>query len=186
MKLIINKNIALSVILGIVAVLIIGKITPVYVDPVIKLVISKNRVHIANIKQERDIEFTREVMIDEINLVDKSRFRHPRLGEIGYADQFFVDIEKEFTVKKSGQYQFNIGSDDGFTASIDDQFLCEFTGDRPLVIDSCPVNLTAGKHKFKLSYFQGFGNAGLSVEYIKTGSDKAYFFGDSSKFMDFD
>lgn len=186
MNLTINKNTVFSVVLGIVVILIIGKITPIHVDEVIKLVISKNRTSISNIHQTRDIEFSKEVMVDELNLSEKSRFRHAKLGEIGYAYDFFVDIEKQFTVKTAGQYRFNIGSDDGFTASIDGKPLCEYAGDRPFTMESCLVDLTAGKHQFKLSYFQGYGNAGLSVEYMKTTNNKTYFFGENSKHVKFE
>jgi hypothetical protein len=185
MKLSMNKNSILSILLAVVAVAIIWRITPVYVDPVVKLVISKNRAHIGTIHQPRDIEISKEVMVDNLNLHEKSRFRHPKLGEIGYGDQFFVDVNHEFTVKKPGRYRFNIASDDGFSAAIDGKLLCEFQQDRPFTMESCPVNLTAGKHQFKLSYFQGYGQSGLTVEYMNTDDNKSYFFGKDSKHIAF-
>ena len=41
MKLTMNKNTALSILLAVVTVVILWRITPVYVDPVIKLTIIK-------------------------------------------------------------------------------------------------------------------------------------------------
>lgn len=180
------KNTAFSILLALVVIAILYRITPPSVDPVITLVISKNRTDIHNIHQVRNIEFSREVMVDELNLSNENRFRHPKLGNIGYADRFFVDINKEFNVKSSGKYLFRIGSDDGFSAKINGKLLCEFVGDRPFSMQNCPVSLPAGTHSFELSYFQGFGNSGLSVEYKKAGGDKLRFFGDNSKYIRFD
>ncbi len=185
MKLTMNKNTALSILLALVTVVILWRITPVYVDPVIKLTIIKNRAQITNINQPRDVEFTKEVMVDNLNLYDKSRFRHDKLGDIGYYDQFFVDVEHEFTVKVAGQYRFNIASDDGFTAAIDDKPLCEFQRDRPFSMQSCPVTLSEGKHRFRFSYFQGYGQSGLTVQYLHNTDSKTYYFGDDSKYMRF-
>jgi len=186
MKLSINKNIALSIILGIFTLLIINRITPPWIDPVIKLTISKNRVGINNIHQERNIEFTKEVMVDVLDLAHKSRFRHSRLGDIGYVDNFFVDISKSFTVKTAGKYRFNVSSDDGFSLSIDGKRLCEHVGDRPLTLQSCPLELSKGEHQFELIYFQGFGNAGLKVDYLNELDKKVYVFGENSKHLNFD
>lgn len=185
MKLALNKNSSLSILLALVIIAILWRITPIYVDPVITLVISKNRAQISTLHQPRDIEMSREVMVDNLNLYEKSRFRHPKLGEIGYGDQFFVDVNHEFTVKVAGQYRFNIASDDGVSVVIDGKLLCEFQQDRPFTMQSCPISLTAGKHQFKLSYFQGYGQSGLTVEYMNTTDDKSYFFGDDSKYMAF-
>lgn len=180
------KNTAFSVLLAVIVIAILFRITPPSVDPVVKLVISKNRTDIHSINQPRNIELSREVMVDELNLSNQNRFRHPELGNIGYADRFFVDINEEFTVKRTGQYLFKIGSDDGFSAKINGKALCEFSGDRPFTVQNCPVSLQAGTHTFELSYFQGFGNAGLSVEYKKAGGDKMRYFGDSSKYISFE
>lgn len=185
MKLTMNKNTALSILLAVVTAAILWRITPVYVDPVIKLTIIKNRAQISNIHQPRNIEFTKEVMVDNLNLYHKSRFSHAKLGDIGYQDHFFVDVEHEFTVKMAGRYRFNIASDDGFTAAIDGNPLCEFDRDRPFSMQSCPVTLTAGKHTFRLSYFQGYGQSGLTVQYMSTTDSKAYYFGDDSRYMRF-
>lgn len=181
-----NKNTVFSALLAVVAVAIIARVIPPSVDPVVKLIISKNRVPVRNIHQTRNIEMSREVMVDKVQLIEKNRFRHPELGQLGYGENFFVDINQEFSVKQSGQYVFNIGSDDGFTASIDGERLCEFSGDRPYTVMSCPVNLSAGKHRLELSYFQGYGNSGLTVEYAKRGDQKMRYFGENSKYVSFD
>src|SRR5690606_16816321 len=150
-----------------VCVAIVVRIIPASVDPVIKLVISKNKISIKDIQQHRDIETTKEVMVDVLNIAEQNRFKHPTLGEIGYGNDFFVDIDVPFTVTEGGQYQFIVASDDGFSLSIDEKPICQFRGSRPISNQTCNINLTKGAHNFKLSYYQGYGNAGLRVQHTK-------------------
>ena len=181
----INKNSVFSILLAIVIGAIINKIIPPHVTPVFTMVVSKNRISIVDIHQVRDIEMHKTVMIDRINLADKSRFRHPKLGDLGYNGDFFADIEAPFSVKVAGDYTFYVSSDDGFILSVDNQKLCEWTHDRPLSTSTCHVKLSAGSHNFTLNYFQGYGNAGLIMSYANTSSGKQYLAGDDSKFIEF-
>lgn len=181
-----NKNTVFSALLATVVVLIAIRITPVSVDENVKIVISKNRTNITNIYQQRDIERTKTVMIDKVNLLVKSRFAHPKLGNIADAsDDFFVDIDQTITVKNADSYRFLIGTDDGFSLNIDGKLICEHLGDRPYSIQTCLTHLTEGKHQFQLSYFQGFGNSGLTVEYAR-GDSTQYWFGEDSDAIHFD
>ena len=180
-----NRNIVFSVVLAVITFMIINRIVPPHVSHVFDVVISKNRAGIASINQARDIEMSKTVKIDRINLAEKSRFRHPKLGDIGYANDFFVDINAPFTVKRAGEYVFFLSSDDGFSFSVDDKKLCEFAADRPLSTDPCRVTLTEGKHTFKLVYFQGGGNAGLTMSYAFASDGKQYLAGDDSKYISF-
>jgi len=180
-----NKNIVFSVLLAVIVFAIVNRIIPPHVSPVFDVVISKNRSSITDIHQTRDIEISRTAKVDVIDLADKSRFRHSKLGDLGYANDFFVDINAPFTVKKSGDYIFFVGSDDGFALSIDDRQICEWTHDRPLTVDPCRINLSEGPHKFKLEYFQGFGNAGLTMGYAFASDGKQYIAGDDSKYISF-
>ena len=180
-----NKNIVLSILLAIIIGCIVNRIIPPQVDAVFSMVVSKNRVGITDIHQVRDIEVSKTVMIDRINLADKSRFRHAKLGDLGYEGDFFADIEATFTVKVAGDYMFYLASDDGFMFSVDNKQLCEWNKDRPLTTDTCRVNLTQGEHTFKLSYFQGFGNAGLIMNYSHASNSTQYLAGQNSKFIKF-
>ena len=180
-----NKNIAFSIVLVVVVGAILNKVIPPQVDAVFPVVISKNRVSIVDIHQQRDIEMTKTVMIDKIDLADKSRFRHAKLGEIGYSGDFFADIDAPFTVKIAGEYIFYVGSDDGFILSVDNKQLCEWTHDRPLTTNACKVRLTEGSHQFKLNYFQGYGNAGLTMSYSNANDTRQYMAGDNSKYIRF-
>lgn len=180
-----NKNIVFSVLLAIIAMAIVNRALPPYVSSVFELVISKNRVSITDIHQPRDIEFTKMVSVDRIDLAEDNRFRHHKLGDIGYAGDFFVDINAPFMVKKAGDYIFYLGSDDGFIFSVDGKQLCEWTHDRPLTVDPCRINLSEGKHTFKLVYFQGFGNAGLTMSYAYREDGTQYVAGENSRYIKF-
>lgn len=181
-----NKNTVFSALLALIAALIAIRIMPVSVDDNVKLVISKNRVSATNIYQARDIERTKTVMVDKLNLIVENRFKHPELGNIADAnDDFFVDIDHAITIKKSGDYRFLVGTDDGFSLKIDGALICEHLGDRPYTIQTCNINLSEGKHQFQLSYFQGYGNSGLTVEYAR-GDGTQHWFGEDSSDIDFD
>lgn len=180
-----NKNTVFSVLLAVIVVTIVYRIIPPYVPSVFNLVISKNRTTITDIYQARDIEISKIVKVDRLNLVDNSRFHHPKLGDIGYSGDYFVDVDSSFQVKKAGDYVFYLGSDDGFIFSVDGKKICEWTHDRPFTTDICHVNLSAGEHNFKLVYFQGYGNAGLSMSYAFAANGKQYVAGDDSRYISF-
>jgi hypothetical protein len=184
-KYLLNKNSLFTGFILTIVVIILIRITPIYVDPVVKLVVSKNRVGISNIYQQRDIEFTKDVMVDRLNLFDNNRFSHPKLGNVAsFADDFFIDINHQINVLEAGQFRFIVGSDDGFVLSIDGKKICEFAADRPYLTQPCFVELTKGPHQFSFSYFQGYGNSGLTVEYAYRDG-KQYWFGDDSDSMEF-
>ena len=180
-----NKNTVFSVFLAVIVGTIINRVTPPYVDDVFNLVVSKNRTTIIDIHQVRDIEMSKVVKVDHLSLAEKSRFRHPKLGDIGYSGDYFVDIDAPFLVKKAGDYVFYVGSDDGFVFSVDGKKICEWTRDRPLTTDICPVSLSAGDHTFKLVYFQGYGNAGLTMSYAFAADGTQYVAGDNSRYISF-
>lgn len=185
MKIYFTKNAIFSTLLILVSMLIIVRITPVTVDPVIKLVISKNRSSITNIHQQRDIESVIEIKIDRLNLLHNGRFGHPKLGNIAtYSDDFFVDVDHKITVKKADTYRFLGGSDDGFYLNIDGKQVCEHQGDRPYAVQPCLIFLNEGEHQVRASYFQGFGNSGFTLEYAR-GEEKQQWFGDDSASVKF-
>ena len=180
-----NKNSIFTALIALAVILVAVRITPVSVDQTVKVVVSKNRVGISNIYQQRDIEFTREVWVDVLDLEESNRFSHPKLGNIAtYSDDFFVDVDHKITVKQSDTYRFMIGSDDGFSLSIDGKLVCEHLGDRPYTIQPCVIFLNEGDHQVHISYFQGFGNSGFTVEYAR-GDEKPRWFGEDSKSVTF-
>lgn len=186
----VNKNTIFSALLLVIVAVILNKVIPPYVENVFTLVVSKNRTSIQDIHQVRDIETSKTFHIDRIALAEKSRFRHKKLGDLGFGNDYFADIEAPFTVKIAGDYVFYIGSDDGFAFEVDGRQVCEWTHakdqhDRPFATDSCHIRLKEGEHRFKLSYYQGFGNSGLEMNYSNTTSGTQYLAGQDSKFISF-
>lgn len=180
MKLSLNKNTLVSLLLLCVISAIIYRITPVYVSHNIEVTISKNRTSITHIHQKRDITNTHKVKLDKLDLYFKGKFGHAKLGNIAKtSDDFFLDADQIFTIHKEGTYQFLVGSDDGFSLTIDGKKLCEHPGDRPYSIQGCNIFLTEGKHRLQVTYFQGFGNSGFSLQY-QTTDGKTYWFGEDS------
>jgi PA14 domain len=180
MNTVMNKNTVTTCLLVVLVLVIAYRIMPVYVPANIKAIVSKNRVSITQIHQKRDIVSTRDVMLDNLNLYHKGKFGHAKLGNIAKAsDDFFVDVDQMFTVHRPGNYQFLVGSDDGFSLMIDEKKICEHLKDRPYSIQSCNVFLNSGKHRFQISYFQGFGQSGFSVQY-QTLDGKVHWFGENS------
>lgn len=185
MTITLNKNWVFSAFLATTFVLVLLRITPPSVDPVIQITISKNRTAIGNIHQARDVESTRTLMVDRINFYHKGRFSHPKLGNVAIATQnFFIDIDHPIRILKAGQYRFLPGSDDGFSLSINNKKLCEFAADRPYLEQSCTIHLSEGTHRVQFSYFQGGGNSGLTLKYAE-GNNKPRWFGDNSKHVRF-
>lgn len=180
-----NKNTIFSILLAVITGAIIYRITPPYVGDVFTLVIGKNRSAITDIYQVRDIEMSKTIKLDHLNLVENDRFRHPKLGDIGYNGDFFVDINASFLVKKAGDYVFYLGSDDGFVFSVDGKKICEWTHDRPFTTNICHVNLGVGQHNFTLVYFDGYGNSGLSMSYAFAADGTQYIAGENSTYLKF-
>lgn len=180
-----SKNSVLSALLITIVVLIINQLIPPSVDAVIALTLSKNKVHIKDINQDRDITLTETLMIDVVDLAEKNHFSHPVLGILGWGEDFFADINTPFIVKKPGRYRFEVGSDDGFELKIDNKTLCIFKGDRPFKKRICSITLDEGKHVLLLSYFQGYGNAGLTLKVTDSPKNSLHFWGESVNFLEY-
>lgn len=180
---VLNKNTLITVLLMLFTVLAVRAMLPVTVDPNLKMVVSKNREPIQNLNQTRNIETSKVVMLDKLNLAHHNRFYHPELGDIGYGDHFFADVEATFEIHKAGSYHFVVASDDGFSLRINGRELCRFLSDRPLTTQRCPVRLAEGEHSFELSYFQAGAHAGLRVQYGLGSNGKLYWFGPDSPLM---
>lgn len=180
MNIAMNKNTITSLLLALIVGAILYRITPVYVPNNLEVTISKNGTNILQIHQTRDIINTHKVSLDTLNLYHKGKFGHAKLGNIAKAsDDFFLDVDQPFRIQHAGTYQFLVGSDDGFSLQIDGKKICEHLQDRPYSIQSCNVFLHPGKHRFQISYFQGFGQSGFSVQY-RVPNGNIYWFGENS------
>jgi len=68
-------------------------------------------------------------------------------------------------IPKSGNYTFVLGSDDGSDLWIDDKQLINNDGLHSYAEKEASQTLTAGFHKIRLRYFQGVGDATLTLKY---------------------
>ena len=173
----INKNTVVSAALLLCIALIVLRLIPPSVDPVLKLVLYKNTSNITRLDQARTISEIKTIYIDRLELNQNNAFSHPKLGLLAWGENFFADITTEFTVKNAGNYRFVVGSDDGFALSLDNNKLCSFDRDRPFNRQTCYATLSEGKHTLQLTYFQGFGNAGLTWQYGPADNSKLKFWG---------
>lgn len=180
-----NKNSVFSALLALAAIMMIVRFIPASVDENLTLLLSKNGDTITRIDTPRQIEATRTVMIDKVQLNENNRFKHPVLGVLGWNEDFFADITTRFKVTQPGRYRFVVGSDDGFSLHIDDKLLCQHLSDRPFRKQSCYRRLSEGEHTLKLSYFQGYGNAGLSLEAAAQGEGKPRYWGETIKGIEY-
>lgn len=173
-----NRNTIFSAVLFVTFAAIIYRLLPPWVEPNFLLRLSKNQEAIEQINQPRQISATRQIRIDRVELNKGNRFQHPKLGPLGWSENFFADIESRFNVTETGRYRFLVGSDDGFRLTIDGKLLCQYPGDRPFRKQSCYQTLTEGEHALELSYFQGYGNAGLTLEVARDGSQTTRYWGE--------
>ncbi len=156
---------------------------PISVDSNLLMSIHKNKVAIEHLNQPRNIDFSKTVYLDKLDLSRGNRFAHPELGDVGFSDNFFADVEAGFEVKQAGDYRFLVASDDGFALAIDGEELCRFTRSRPIRTQVCQARLEEGRHSFKLRYYQGVGHAGLKVQYRRKGDADLHWFGEDSAYL---
>ena len=176
-----NKNHFFSAVLIIITAAIANQFIPVYVKPVLKLTLSQNQVGISDINQPRKISETKIVWVDKLNLYQNNSLTHPKLGAIGWGERFFIDMRTEFDVKKTANYLFIAGSDDGFKLTVNGKVICHYDNDRGFSKQTCRAKLIEGKNNLELNYFQGYGLSGLVLEYKKVGEKKTRYWGEDSQ-----
>jgi hypothetical protein len=81
----------------------------------------------------------------------------------GQTDHFGFVFEGELNIPKEGTYLFETQIDDGGDLYIDDQLIIHNQGEPGLGTERALVNLTAGKHSFKLTYYEEVWFAWISI-----------------------
>lgn len=177
----------LSVLLLIAGIGLASAMWPAHVAPLLRLKLERNASPIAHLDQPRSIVESRELFVDRLDLSRGGRLRHAVLGDIGYAEHFFLGLRKRFRVREDGDYRFLVGSDDGFSLRIDNRPLCADPRPRAMSpLQGCGIRLTAGEHEFALDYFQGSGQSGLSVQYGRQEQSRNFWFGEDSDYFRFE
>lgn len=107
--------------------------------------------------------------IDDVDFPFTNKvFMHAHIGDVsrlGLKENFFIKLESNMNVIKGGEYEFIVGSDDGFVLYIDDKEAMSFKQRRDLAENRVKVALNKGVHKINLIYFQATGGMGLTAKY---------------------
>lgn len=176
---------ALTALLLIAGIVMAHAMWPVRVAPMLRLTLQRNASPITHLDQPRTIVESRDVFVDRLDLSHGGRLRHTGLGDIGYAEHFFLALRKRFSVRESGDYRFLVDSDDGYSLRVDNRPLCADPRPRALSAQSCGIRLERGEHEFALDYFQGTGQSGLSVRYGRQDQGRSFWFGEDSDYFRF-
>ncbi len=79
------------------------------------------------------------------------------------ANRVVLQFQGSIDVAAAGTYSFSVGSDDGFGLEIDGATVTQFPGIRGFGTSTGSVALSAGRHDFRLVYFENIGQEGLLV-----------------------
>jgi len=158
-------NTALSALLAAAALMMAWLMRAPGVEARLPLTIERNSVPIEQLDQDRTVFERQTVWVDRLDLAHDGQLRHPVLGRIGPAEQFFLDLRVRVQVPEARVLHFEIESDDGFALELNERRICAYTGQRGLSAQRCRALLEAGEHALHLSYFQAGGPAGLRLRY---------------------
>jgi len=103
--------------------------------------------------------------VDTIHFPEGEVFYHENFGYSDFSQEFFLKAQTRMEVKKAGQYNFSIRSDDGFRLSIDGKKICQHPQGRPMGETLCSAELEKGFHHYEIFYYQGYGYLGLEARY---------------------
>jgi hypothetical protein len=84
-------------------------------------------------------------------------FRAGFPGVTKKTEWFAIDYKAKFWIETPGRYRFILTSDDGSILTIDDEQVIDNDGQHPTVTKDGAIDLAAGLHKIRVTYFQGPG-----------------------------
>jgi cytochrome c len=99
--------------------------------------------------------------------VNALHFPDEALNDLG--DNVVVHATGMINLKQTTNVVFRIVSDDGSKLWIDNEMVADNGGNHPLAFRDAEMNLKAGKHTFRVEYFQGGGEKGLSLQWRPHG-----------------
>lgn len=127
--------------------------------------------------------------VDELREVEVHYRGHSDNFDINIIDQYFPDdlnyfgfvFEGYIWINNPGNYTFTTNSDDGSKLWINDQQVVDNDGRHGRQDREGSVNLSAGRHKIKVAFFQANQGYGLDVSYRgpDTGGSKTIIAGDA-------
>ncbi len=87
------------------------------------------------------------------------------LNDFSTREEYFgIMYSGEIKISESGDYTFFLSSNDGSSLYIDDKLVIDNDGLHGTIEKPGNIKLSAGKHKFRLSYFQGGGITSLDIQ----------------------
>jgi hypothetical protein len=96
----------------------------------------------------------RPIYTSSLNLPPQD-FKQGFPGVTKRMEWFAIDYTGRFWITDPGMYSFSLLSDDGAKLYIDDQIFIDNDGTHPPVEKTGTVQLAAGIHRIRVSYFQG-------------------------------
>lgn len=180
-----NKKSILLLFVVLLGGVLFFKIKKSEISPTLNVKISQNKENIYTLNDKKKSTNTKSIQIEKLYFTNSGGLYHETYGTLPFKKNFFLEINSEIAIKKSGKYIFNIYSDDGFELKIDNQKICSFQKSRPLKKTSCITSLKEGSSKIYIKYFQGYGNLGLKGFYKKIDESKFHYIGRNSKFLQF-
>jgi hypothetical protein len=98
--------------------------------------------------------------------VTEGEFRSADGVGTGLKDLFAAVFTGTLFLEQSGVYVFGVESDDGFRLTIDERVVAEWNDIRAFARTDVEVELTAGRHPFRLDYFANGSPSGLRLTYV--------------------
>jgi flagellin len=99
---------------------------------------------------------------------DAASLANPGAAGAGMNRKVFV-FEGEIDIPVDGNYNFSVGSDDGFNLQINGATVIERTTNRAFATTNGNTNLTAGTHAIRLLYWENSGGNGVEFTSSLTG-----------------
>jgi hypothetical protein len=84
-------------------------------------------------------------------------------------------LEGEFEIDRAGEYKFFLNSDDGSTLYIDDELVIDNDGDHSLLELTGSRELSAGKHRVRIEFFDAGAEAILELDLEGPGLERQPF-----------
>jgi hypothetical protein len=91
------------------------------------------------------------------------------------ADNWAMVLDGNFEVDRAGRYTFFLNSDDGSKLYIDDELVIDNDGDHSLLELTGEKDLSAGKHKLRIEFFEAGGEAILELDLAGPGMERQPF-----------
>lgn len=103
--------------------------------------------------------------LNHLDFHDSNRLVLKEVGDTGFRENFWLEATGEFEVDQESPMEWQVASDDGFQLYIDEKLVLEFAGVRDRAVDAGIINISPGRHQFRLVYTQRFGKVSLEVKY---------------------